>query len=111
MFLSVEGDSTEKDYFSHLNDFLDDAIIRVEVLRHRQGDGYSDPKHVIELLQEYINLREGEIIPKASFDELIKEYSADVIEAYLSCPDVDGALVGGASLKIESYTELLNNIK
>ena len=33
------------------------------------------------------------------------------IKAYLSCPDVDGALVGGASLKIESYTELLNNIK
>jgi len=33
------------------------------------------------------------------------------IKAYLSCRDVDGALVGGASLKIESYTELLNNIK
>jgi triosephosphate isomerase len=33
------------------------------------------------------------------------------IKAYLSCPDVDGALVGGASLKIESYTELLRNIK
>jgi len=33
------------------------------------------------------------------------------IKAYLSCPDVDGALVGGASLKIESYAELLNNIK
>lgn len=33
------------------------------------------------------------------------------IKAYLSCPDVDGALVGGASLKIESYRELLENIK
>ena len=32
------------------------------------------------------------------------------IKAYLSCPDVDGALVGGASLKIESYEALLNNI-
>ena len=32
------------------------------------------------------------------------------IRAYLSCPDVDGALVGGASLKIESYEGLLNNI-
>ena len=32
------------------------------------------------------------------------------IKAYLSCPDVDGALVGGASLKIESYTELLTEI-
>ena len=32
------------------------------------------------------------------------------IKAYLSCPDVDGGLVGGASLKIDSYEALLNNI-
>jgi len=32
------------------------------------------------------------------------------IKAYLSCPDVDGALVGGASLKIDSYEALLTNI-
>ncbi|MCF0207779.1 MAG: triose-phosphate isomerase [Bacteroidales bacterium] len=32
------------------------------------------------------------------------------IKEYLSQPDVDGALVGGASLKYESYKELLENI-
>lgn len=32
------------------------------------------------------------------------------VKAYLSCADVDGALVGGASLKIDSYEGLLNNI-
>ncbi|HHT67451.1 MAG TPA: triose-phosphate isomerase [Erysipelotrichaceae bacterium] len=32
------------------------------------------------------------------------------IRAYLSCPNVDGALVGGASLKIDSYEALLDNI-
>lgn len=32
------------------------------------------------------------------------------VKEYLSCPDVDGALVGGASLKIDSYKELLTNI-
>lgn len=32
------------------------------------------------------------------------------IKEYLSCPNVDGALVGGASLKIESYRALLENI-
>jgi triosephosphate isomerase len=32
------------------------------------------------------------------------------VKAYLSCKDVDGALVGGASLKIDSYEGLLNNI-
>jgi len=32
------------------------------------------------------------------------------IKAYLGCPNVDGALVGGASLKIDSFKELLTNI-
>ena len=32
------------------------------------------------------------------------------VKEYLSCPDVDGALVGGASLKIDSFEELLKNI-
>ena len=32
------------------------------------------------------------------------------IKAYLACEDIDGALVGGASLKIESYEGLLNNL-
>ena len=32
------------------------------------------------------------------------------VKEYLSCPDVDGALVGGASLKIDSFEELLTNI-
>lgn len=32
------------------------------------------------------------------------------IRQYLSCPDVDGALVGGASLNIDSYKQLLINI-
>ena len=32
------------------------------------------------------------------------------IKAYLSCPDIDGGLVGGASLKKDSYEGLLTNI-
>ena len=32
------------------------------------------------------------------------------VKASLSCPDLDGALVGGASLKIDSYSGLLTNI-
>lgn len=50
-FLSVEGDQTERTYFQNLNDYLDTQLIQIEVLRHRRGDGYSDPKYVIELLQ------------------------------------------------------------
>ena len=47
-------------------------------------------------------------------DEIRVLYGGSVkpenIKAYLSCPDVDGALVGGASLKIGSYELLLTNI-
>ena len=47
-------------------------------------------------------------------DEIRVLYGGSVkpenIKAYLSCPDVDGALVGGASLKIDSYEGLLTNI-
>ena len=47
-------------------------------------------------------------------DEIRVLYGGSVkpvnVREYLSCPDVDGALVGGASLKIESYEELLRNI-
>ena len=47
-------------------------------------------------------------------DEIRVLYGGSVkpenVKAYLSCPDVDGALVGGASLKIDSYEALLNNI-
>lgn len=47
-------------------------------------------------------------------EEILILYGGSVkpenIKTYLSCNDVDGALVGGASLKIESYEGLLNNI-
>ena len=55
---------------------------------------------------------------KEMFEEVSEEililYGGSVkpenIKAYLSCKDVDGALVGGASLKIDSYEGLLTNI-
>ena len=47
-------------------------------------------------------------------EEILILYGGSVkpenIKAYLSCKDVDGALVGGASLKIDSYEGLLTNI-
>lgn len=35
----------------------------------------------------------------------------DNIKAYMSQPDIDGALIGGASLKVDSFTEIVNAIK
>ena len=61
MFLSVEGDVTEQNYFEHLQRHIDmqsdDVIIHIEVLKRQRGTGLSDPKQVIDLMDEYIELR------------------------------------------------------
>lgn len=87
IILSVEGDETERTYFQHLNTHLDRAIIQIEVLRHRRGDGYSDPRHVIELLNEYVDIRQGQLIPAELPESFAEKYSKETIEAYLKNDD------------------------
>ncbi|MEG1836070.1 MAG: RloB domain-containing protein [Oscillospiraceae bacterium] len=84
IFLSVEGDETERTYFEHLNEFLDLSLIQIEVLRHKRGDGYSDPEHVIELLDEYINVRNGELVPDSLMKTLYEKYTSEDLQKYLS---------------------------
>lgn len=84
IFLSVEGDETERTYFQYLDEQLDNALIHIEVLRHKRGDGYSDPEYVIELLDEYISLREGEVIPEKEFQLITDKYSKEDIMKYLA---------------------------
>lgn len=84
IFLSVEGDETERTYFQNLNEHLDAALIQIEVLRHRRGDGYSDPVYVIELLDEYIHVRQGELIPAELPQSFTEKYSKEFIQTYLS---------------------------
>lgn len=81
--LSVEGDRTEREYFEHLNKHLDNTLIKIEVLRKRRGDGYSDPRQVIDLLNEYMEVREGDIIPETLPQSFIDKYSKDYINLYL----------------------------
>jgi len=75
------------------------------------GFGKGKTQNVINLIDPRAVLRElfGNVA-----DDIRILYGGSVkpenIKAYLSCPDVDGALVGGASLKIDSYEALLNNI-
>lgn len=33
------------------------------------------------------------------------------IKEYMACPDIDGALIGGASLKVDSFTAIINATK
>lgn len=86
IFLSVEGDETERAYFTHLGRTLDSSIIHIEVLRHRKGDGYSDPVQVIELLQEYVDMRQGSPIPAEILTKVTDKYSNETIQTYLTTP-------------------------
>ena len=87
IFLSVEGDETERTYFKHLNSQLDNSLLQIEVLRHRRGDGYSDPQYVIELLSEYMDIRQGELVPPVLLQSLTSKYTPDELHAYLNDPD------------------------
>lgn len=87
IFLSVEGDETERTYFQCLNEYLDSSLIQIEILRHKKGDGYSDPTYVIELLQEYLAIRQGEIIPDELPKEFLNQYSKEILNVYLNEPD------------------------
>lgn len=92
-FLSVEGNITEKEYFDGISAYREelgiDANIDVEVLNRSRKDNRSAPEQVIELLEEFIRLRETgdegllDDIPK----EFIKEYGIDFIRKYLENPE------------------------
>ena len=84
VFLSVEGDATEKDYFTRLNEHIDNAVIHVEILRHRRGEGYNDPENVIGLLREYFAIRNENILP-SEVKEALKNDKTD-LEIYLADP-------------------------
>ena len=62
-FISVEGVATEVEYLQGLSDYRTElginALVNIEVLRRKTKDGYSAPEQVIELLEEYLSLREA----------------------------------------------------
>ena len=101
IFLSVEGDETERTYFQNMNEYLDTDLIQIEVLRHRQGDGYSDPVHVIELLEEYIDVRQGDLIPDELPTQFTQKYSKEFIQKYLA---------GNSELTIEERNQFSGDL-
>ena len=51
-----------------------------------------------------------EVADKVRFYTVVQLKPENVAE-YMACPDVDGALVGGASLEPESFLALLDFVK
>lgn len=78
------------------------------------GTGKNASKEIAEDICGYIRSIIKELYDQNVADNIRILYGGSVkpnnIKEYLSSPNIDGALVGGASLKIESYKELLTNI-
>jgi len=77
------------------------------------GTGKNASKEIAEDVCKYIRKVLKGIVGKSA-NKIRILYGGSVkpnnIKEYLTCPNVDGALVGGASLKVDSFTELLHNI-
>lgn len=89
-FLSVEGNITEKEYFEGISANRHhlgiNAVVDVQVLNRRRNDTNSAPQQVIELLEEYLRLRQSgkdsliEDIPSS----FIEKYGVEFIESFIN---------------------------
>lgn len=93
IFLSVEGNNTEKEYFEGISKYRTHlgitSRVDVEVLKRRKRDTNSAPQQVVELLEEYLRLREigDEDLVKEIPKEFVERYGLDFIRNYLENPD------------------------
>ena len=78
------------------------------------GTGKNASKEIAQDVCGFIRENLVTLFGKEVADKIRILYGGSVkpenIHAYLSMEDIDGALVGGASLKLDSYNELINNI-
>ena len=78
------------------------------------GTGKNASKEIAQDVCGFIREILASLFGKEVADQIRILYGGSVkpdnIHAYLSMDDIDGALVGGASLKLDSYNELINNI-
>ena len=91
-FLSVEGNDTEREYFEGIENFKNelgiDVLIKIEVLSRYKSDTHCAPIHVIQLLEEFLELRKENPDNTVGFPvEVIEKYGTDILEAYIESPD------------------------
>lgn len=95
-YLAVEGNLTEVQYFrglsKHRKEARLDYRVDVEVLGRARSDTHSAPGQVVELLEEYLNLREEGLDSQsimAGFPKgFEKTYDVELIKQYLTNPKI-----------------------
>lgn len=89
VFLSVEGEVTERRYFEFVRELRETLGIKsvVEIHVLRRGDSSSSPEKVVELLENYLEVRNNNDF-LAEVDKLeLKHYDKEFIHKYLEAPD------------------------
>lgn len=89
VFLSVEGEVTERRYFEFVRESRETLGIKsvVEIHMLRRGDSSSSPEKVVELLENYLEVRNNNDF-LAEVDKLeLKHYDKEFIHKYLEAPD------------------------
>lgn len=90
-FLSVEGNVTEQNYFGWLEKYREKLGIKTGVhvhpLRRGKRDNFSAPAQVLELLEEYIEIRESDILPDRMRKVIPTKYTDTFVQQYMKDPD------------------------
>lgn len=88
VFLSVEGNKTEQQYFEYVEKYRTQlkikSVVHVHPLRRRKRDNLSAPESVLELLEEYIELRNAKDLPERLKGVIPEKYTCEFIEGYLN---------------------------
>ena len=78
------------------------------------GTGKNASKEIAQDVCHYIRQLVRKLYGARVANKVIIQYGGSVkpnnVKEYLTQPDIDGALVGGASLKVESFIELVTNL-
>lgn len=85
----MEGNATEKEYFEGISANRRllgiNAVVDVQVLNRRRKDTNSAPEQVVELLEEYLRLRENgkESLIDDIPESFVEKYGVDFIKRFL----------------------------
>jgi len=78
------------------------------------GTGKNASKEIAQDVCGFIRNEVAKLYGKRVANKVIIQYGGSVkpnnVKEYLTQPDIDGALVGGASLKAETFIELISNL-
>lgn len=89
VFLSVEGEVTERRYFEFVRESRETLGIKsvVEIHVLRRGDSSSSPEKVVELLENYLEVRNNDRFNEEINQLELKQYTKEFIHQYLESPE------------------------